>query len=188
MRTQTHPSAQSLTDAGIAFESFDAFYERSRSYDALVKNIVREVRRAGKEQNVCYCVDGSPAEDRAARALMQYRGTIAVDGVSKASAAAAKAGIGDFLALSAYDVTAAKLVRPLVVYDLADRVQAADVKLALCDAFGDESPAFFVCGGKKSRSSRRTVRSRTTRPARSSCPTCRFWKRNGSIFGISSPF
>lgn len=148
VRTQTHPSAQSLTDAGIAFESFDAFYERSRSYDALVKNIVREVRRAGKEQNVCYCVDGSPAEDRAARALMQYRQTIAVDGVSKASAAAAKAGIGDFLALSAYDVTAAKLVRPLVVYDLADRVQAADVKLALCDAFGDESPAFFVCGSK----------------------------------------
>ena len=33
VRTQTHPSAQSLTDAGIAFESFDAFYERSRSYD-----------------------------------------------------------------------------------------------------------------------------------------------------------
>ena len=137
-----------MTEAGIAFETFDALYERSRSYEAIVRAIVREVRRLGKECSVCYCVDGSPAEDRAAQALMKYAQTQVVDGVSKASAAAVKAGIGNFLALSAYDAAEAKLALPLVVYDLADAALAGDVKLALCNAFGDDAPALFVRGGR----------------------------------------
>ena len=126
-------------------------YERSRSYDTLTKNIVRTLRRMGREGNVCYCVDGSPAEDRAAQALMKQKNVAVVDGVSKASAAAAKAGVGNYLALSAYDVAGAKLVLPLVVYDLADKALAGDVKLALVDAFGDEVPAVFVRGGESHR-------------------------------------
>ena len=148
VRTRTHPSAQGLTDAGIAFESFDELYEHCRSYDTLVKAIVRELRRMGKTENVCYCVDGSPAEDRAAQALMKYRSTVVIGGISKAAAAAEKAGLGDYLALSAYDVAGAKLSLPLVVYDLAEPSLAGDVKLALADAFGDEAPAYFVRGGK----------------------------------------
>lgn len=136
-----------MTDAGIAYESFDALYERCRSYETLTQAIVREVRRVGKEADVCYCVDGAPAEDRAARRLMRYRGVCAIDGVSKAGAAAAKAGIADFLAVSAYEAGERELTLPLAVYDLADRSLAGDVKLALTDAFGDDAEAFFVCGG-----------------------------------------
>lgn len=150
VRTQMHPSVQNLKDAGIAYESFDALYEHSRSYESLSAHIVRAVRAAGKTQNVCYCVDGAPSEDRAARTLMQAKHTCVIDGVSKASAAAARANVGDHLALSAYEVEGRELVRPLVVYDLADPSLAADVKLALADSFGDEAPAFFVRGGKAS--------------------------------------
>ena len=147
VRTQTHPSAQSLLDAGIAFESFDPLYEHSRSYDAVCGAIVREVKRAGKTGDVCYCVDGSPEEDRAARTLVSACGAEAYAGVSKASAAAAAAGVGDHTAISAYDVAGRALTLPLVVYDIADRALASDVKLALADAFGDEARAVFFCGG-----------------------------------------
>lgn len=148
MRTAAHPSINALTEAGIAFETFDALYERCRTYETLYRAIVREVRAAGKTQRVCYCVDGAPAEDRAARTLMKYKNVAVVDGVSKASAAAAKAGIANFFTLSAYDVAESKIALPLVIYDFAKRDLASDVKLLLAERLGDEAPAYFVCGDK----------------------------------------
>ena len=148
MRTAAHPSAESLTEAGIPFETFDALYGRCRSYAAFTRAVVREVRRAGREQNVCYCVDGSVTEDAAAQCLRTAKTPI-VDGVAKSSAAAAAAGVyGSYTALSAYDAAERELTAPLVVYDLADRALASDVKLALSERFGDEAEAYFVMGGR----------------------------------------
>ena len=152
VRTRTHPSAQSLTDAGIAFESFDALYERSRSYDTLTKNIVRTLRRMGREGNVCYCVDGGVTEDRAAQLLIKQGGVTVYEGVSKAASAAARAGLfGGYTAVSAYEVAERRLALPLVVYDLDDKLLAGDVKLLLSDRFGDEAPALLLDGEKAER-------------------------------------
>ena len=148
VRTAAHPSAESLTEAGIPFETFDALYGRCRSYAAFTRAVVREVRRAGREQNVCYCVDGSVTEDAAAQCLRTAK-TPVVDGVAKSSAAAAAAGVyGSYTALSAYDAAERELTAPLVVYDLADRALASDVKLALSERFGDEAEAYFVTDGR----------------------------------------
>ena len=148
MRTAAHPSVQSLREAGIPFETLDALYERCRTYETLTRAIVREVRRAGREGNVCYCVDGSVTEDGAARALATGR-TAVIDGVSKASAAAACAGVfGAYTAMSAYEAAERELTAPLVLYDLADRSLASDVKLALAERFGDEADVALVAGGK----------------------------------------
>ncbi len=148
VRTAAHPSVQSLEEAGIPFETLDAFYERCRTYETLTRAIVREVRRAGKTGNVCYCVDGSVTEDGAARVLATGR-TAVIDGVSKASAAAARAGVfGVYAAMSAYEAAERELTAPLVLYDLADRSLASDVKLTLAERFGDEANAALVAGGK----------------------------------------
>ena len=148
MRTAAHPSVRSLEEAGIPFETLDAFYERCRTYETLTRAIVREVRRAGKTGNVCYCVDGSVTEDGAARALATGR-TAVIDGVSKASAAAARAGVfGVYAAMSAYEAAERELTAPLVLYDLADRSLASDVKLTLAERFGDEADVALVAGGK----------------------------------------
>ena len=148
VRTAAHPSVQSLREAGIPFETLDALYERCRTYETLTRAIVREVRRAGREGNVCYCVDGSVTEDGAARALATGR-TAVIDGVSKASAAAACAGVfGAYTAMSAYEAAERELTAPLVLYDLADRSLASDVKLALAERFGDEADVALVAGGK----------------------------------------
>lgn len=148
MRTAAHPSVQSLEEVGIPFETLDAFYERCRTYETLTRAIVREVRRAGKTGNVCYCVDGSVTEDGAARVLATGR-TAVIDGVSKASAAAARAGVfGVYAAMSAYEAAERELTAPLVLYDLADRSLASDVKLTLAERFGDEADVALVAGGK----------------------------------------
>ena len=147
VRTAAHPSAETLREAGIPFESLDPLYASSRSYDTFAAKAVRLLAGAAREKKVCYCVDGGAFEDRVASQLARRRGTRVFPGVSKSAAAAAKAGVyGSFTAVSAQEAGERELTLPLVVYDLADRALASDVKLAIAERFGDEAPAVFVCG------------------------------------------
>lgn len=147
VRTATHPSAESLREAEIPFESLDGLYASSRNYDTFVMKAVRLIRAKAKDGAVCYCVDGGTFEDRIACILAKEKGAKVYPGVSKSAAAAAKAGIcGNFTVIAAPEAGAHELTRPLVVYDLADRALASDVKLALSELFGDEAPAYFVHG------------------------------------------
>ena len=149
MRTATHPSAESLKEAGIAFESLDALYGSCRNYETFVTKAVREVRARAKGKTLCYCTDGAVSEDRVAGLLAREKEKEVFPGVPKSAAAAAAAGVcGMFSAIPAAEAGDAPLVRPLVVYDLADRALASDVKLALAEWFGDEAPALFVRGGR----------------------------------------
>lgn len=152
VRTATHPSAESLKEAGIPFESLDGLYASSRNYDTFLAKALRLVRARAGAGNVCYCVDGGAFEDRAAQVLAAGKDVRVFPGVSKSAAAAAAAGVyASFTAVPAPEVGSRELVRPLVVYDFADRALASDVKLALCELFGDEAPAVFVCGGTAKR-------------------------------------
>ena len=63
------PCAESLKEEGIAFETLDFIYEKSRNYDTLANNHAREVVKRSKGKNVCYCIDGGVTEDRAAQIL-----------------------------------------------------------------------------------------------------------------------
>ena len=149
VRTATHPSAESLKEAGIAFESLDALYDSCRNYETFVTKAVREVRARAKGKTLCYCTDGAVSEDRVAGLLAREKEKEVFPGVPKSAAAAAAAGVcGRFSAIPAAEAGDAPLVRPLVVYDLADRALASDVKLALAEWFGDEAPALFVRGGR----------------------------------------
>ncbi len=152
MRTAAHPSAESLKEAGIAFESLDGLYETSRSYDTFERKAVRFLRAQARAKNVAYCVDGGAFEDRVAGFLAGGKGVRVLPGVSKSACAAAAAGVfGTFTAVSAQEASERPLTRPLVVYDLADRQLAGDVKLVLTEKFGDEAPAVFVCGERAQR-------------------------------------
>ncbi|MFQ9737056.1 MAG: nucleoside triphosphate pyrophosphohydrolase [Christensenellaceae bacterium] len=74
-----------------------------------------------------------------------------MDGVSRVSALVRAAGFEkcSYTAVSAYEIGEAEaFTAPLVVYDMDDRALAGDVKLLLQNAFGDEAPALYICGGK----------------------------------------
>ena len=150
MRTATLPSAESLSEAGILFESLDFLYEKSRNYDTLAKSIAREVRARAKDHELCYCVDGGVSEDRAAQLLLKDKNVRVIEGVTKAANAAARAGLyGAYTAVSAYELEGRKLALPLVIYDLASRETAGDVKLLLAEKFGDEAPAMYIDGDRQ---------------------------------------
>ena len=143
------PVSDGLKEEGIGFETFDALFEKSRSYDTLAKNIAKAVRAC--KGDVCYCVEGGVSEDRAAHILLEKGGAEVIEGVSRAAKLAAEAGLfGAYTAVSAYEVCEKELCFPLVVYDLTDADLAGDLKLYLSERCGDEAEALFVCEeGKK---------------------------------------
>ncbi len=148
LRTGEIPAAQTLKDEALPFETLDGLYAKSRNYDTLARHICAEIKRRGKEKNVCYVVDGSGREDRAACMLLKNKNVRLLDGRSKAESYAALAKLeGEYTALSAFSVTESKLSLPLVVYDVtADNV--GDVKLALAEKFGDEAEAVLITDGR----------------------------------------
>ena len=141
------PAAQTLHDEGIPFETLDFVFEKSRNFDTLAKNLAAEVKKRAEGCDLCYCVEGGVFEDRAASLL---KGAAVIEGVSKSASAAALAGLaGGYQAVSAYDLADKKLTLPLVVYDLDNELLAGDVKLLLCEKFGDEAPACYIEEGAK---------------------------------------
>lgn len=139
-----------MKEEGIAFETFDALFEKSRSFDTLAKNVAKEVRAC--KGDVCYCVEGGVTEDRAAHILLEKGGAAVIEGVSRAAKFAAEAGLfGAYTAVSAYEVCEKEPCFPLVVYDLTDADLAGDVKLYLSERCGDEAEALFVCAAGKKR-------------------------------------
>ncbi len=140
---RTAACSKNLDAAGISYETFDALYEKSRTYDTLAKKIAREVLAAAKSKNVCYCVDGGVSEDAAARILLARRGVVAVEGISKGAYFASRAHLVRYCAVSAFELSEGEICLPLVVYDMtADN--AGDVKLYLAEKYGDEAPCLYL--------------------------------------------
>ncbi len=141
------PVTETLKTQGIAFETLDYIYEKSRNFDTLAKNIAAEVKKQAEGKRLCYCVEGGVSEDRAAQLLIKKGDVQVIEGVSKSASAAARAGLcGRYTACSAYEIGERKLALPLIVYDLDDKLLAGDIKLRLTEAFGDETPALFLGG------------------------------------------
>ena len=151
LRTGETPAAQAILSSGAPCATLDYIYESCRNFDTLNKKLAAAVAEEAEKGDVVYCVDGSVAEDVSAQILLRKKKDARVFcGVSKADAAfaAAKISACDRTAVSAYSGGGARLRLPLAVYDVDCDLVAGDVKLRLCDLFGDEAPVFFVRGGR----------------------------------------
>lgn len=157
VRTANTRSYENVTALGVAHVCLDGVYQKSRSFSTLHKNLAKAVAELAKDgKTVAYCVDGAASEDNSVKALSRMRtgGLRLVNGVSKVTALAALADFAgcSYAAVSAYEAAEkaekSGLPAPLIVYDLDDRALAGDVKLLLCGAFGDETEAKYICGGK----------------------------------------
>lgn len=152
LRTGETPPADGVRALGVPFTALDYIYEKSRNFDTLAKNLAEAVSEAAKGARVVYCVDGSCAEDVSVRLLLKKRADVRLfDGVSKSSRAFAAAEVSAGMTVSAYDMEELRASLPLCVYDVDCDLIAGDVKLKLCELFGDEADAFFVSGGRAER-------------------------------------
>lgn len=150
LRSKFLAGAEEVKKYKADFETFDDLYESSRTYEALTDKIVRALKKQSKGINLCYCVDGSASEDRAAmRIRRECKEVVLVEGVSYGASAAAKAGLCcAYQSVSVFDAFHVKLTLPLVVYNVLGQDRAADLKLLLTEKFGDEAPAAYVCGNE----------------------------------------
>ena len=66
-RTANTRSYHNLSALGVAHTCLDFVYQKSRNFNTLTDNLVKEVLAAG--ENVVYCVDGAAAEDNSVKKL-----------------------------------------------------------------------------------------------------------------------
>lgn len=158
LRSAVPDSARIFVENDIEAESFDRLFESSRSFDSLNKKIAAAVTAFAKEHKseegyIVYCVDGSVSEDNAAAIILAKNKNAEVfEAASRSAYLAAASGIrGGYTAVSAYsaELINSSVITPLLVYDIDGEFIAADLKIKLCDLFGDETPAVLYIGGKK---------------------------------------
>lgn len=142
VRTENTLSARFLKEQNISYVALDGVYLKSRNFDTLTNNIVKEVSARLKTGDVCYLVDGSVYEDRCARILAKrYKDVLIFDGASKVNQALIKCGISEdgYTAVSAYSIDKFKRYSfPIVVYDLDSALLASEWKLKLFEIVGEE--------------------------------------------------
>ena len=138
---------------GVAHQTLDYIYEKSRTFESLAKNLAKAVIAAG--ENAVYLVDGAASEDTSVKVLLKsLRGKAEViSGVSKLTQIAQAANFKNcsFNALSVfelYEKQKQNLTLPLLVYDMDSRDLASDCKLILGNLFGEEIKVKYIVGGK----------------------------------------
>jgi len=151
LKSEKTLSAKSVVGLGVPYITLDRMFEKSRSFDTLNKNLVKEVLKEAKDGDVVYCVDGAASEDLSAKELLKRKNVRVINGVSKIEAIASISKISSvsYAAYSAYDISSYKRrALPLIVYDISDAFIAGDVKLALFNLVGEETKIKFVRGDK----------------------------------------
>ena len=153
VRSAVPESVNALTENGVKFESFDELFKKCRTFDGLSKKIAKAVVDEAKNSSVAYCVDGSVSEDIACAKILKKFKTAQIFEAAPRGAAliASSCERGAYTCVSAYSIEKinAAVALPLVVYDIDDAYLAGEIKLKLCDLFGDECPAIISGGGKR---------------------------------------
>ena len=140
LRTARHPIVRQLPSS-VKWQSLDYVYERCTSLGELYRELAREVLEiARKEGEIVYAVPGDPsvAEDSVreiqARAAEQGVEVRIIPGVSFVEVSLAAAGAtvsGGLQLLEAGQTGSANPLVDLLVYQIEDRLDAADVKVEL---------------------------------------------------------
>lgn len=143
LRTEKTKSSQVLKDEGIKYISLDFLYEKSKNFDTLKKNVVKEVKEYLKRGEVCYLVDGAVSEDVCAGELIKSTKEVEIfEGASKTGQAVSAFSLSGkgYTSVSAYDIaTFSTFSYPLVIYDLDSAFLASEWKIKLSKIYGEEN-------------------------------------------------
>jgi len=147
-RTLRHPAIDDLVAAGVTFTSFDDVYDAAADLESAYAEIAtRLVDAAHVHGEVVYAVPGSPAVAERAVALLRADPTVEVElvaGVSFADLAWVRLGVdpmdGDARVVDGRDIDAAELAGRLLVAQCDNEFVLSDVKLALLEHLGPDTP------------------------------------------------
>jgi tetrapyrrole methylase family protein/MazG family protein len=147
-RTLRHPAVDDLVAAGLTFESFDGVYDAASDLEVAYADIAaRLVAAAGEHGEVVYAVPGSPAVAERAVALLRADPSVdvvLVPGVSFADLAWVRLGVdpmdGDARVVDGRAIDDAELAGGLLVAQCDNAFVLSDVKLALLEHLGPDTP------------------------------------------------
>lgn len=144
LQTRRHPWACFLENNGIAFQTLDKLYEEAADFDALNREILREIGAA----DCVFAVLGDGVTGNAAVELLSKRGLVGkiVPGVSLQAAAAAvcPSFAGCVLAPAAAYAQGVPDGQPLAFYELDSELLAGEIKLHLLEYYPEETEITLV--------------------------------------------
>ncbi len=127
----------------IKVESFDAIYEKAEDFENLDEEIIKTLL---KEEDVCFCVNGSGFDDRAVKKLKNRTRVEIFPSVALGSQFANPSL--NTTKISAYELISLKGFNydtrgELIVVDIDNNFIASDVKLVLSNILGDDQEVIF---------------------------------------------
>ena len=149
-RTAQHPVCAALTEAGVASTSLDDYYDRYEDFDEMHRDMAKALWAEAEHHAAVFAVldAGTDGAVRELRAQQPQDAVLRIlPGVTLADACIAQlpgnlAPIGALRTIPAEDAVtaAADPTTPLLITEVWNRSLACDLKLRLCDVYGDELP------------------------------------------------
>jgi len=149
-RTAQHPVYAALTEAGVQSTSLDDYYDRYEDFDEMHRDMAKALWAEAEHHAVVFAVldAGTDGAVRELRAQQPQDAVLRIlPGVTLADACIAQlpgnlAPIGALRTIPAEDAVtaAADPTTPLLITEIWNRSLACDLKLRLCDVYGDELP------------------------------------------------
>ena len=156
LRTRIHPTVSALEEAGLTFTTYDGFYEKAESFEALYTAIASDLlRRAAEQGDLVYAVPGSPLVAERTVVLLRELAretAVAVDirpGMSFVEVMYTSLGIDPIDGLTIIDAEDVDTLkeRPaqsLVITQVYSPSIASDTKLMLMDLYPDEYEVTYI--------------------------------------------
>ena len=149
-RAVQHPVCAALTEAGVQSMSLDDYYDRYEDFDEMHRDMAKALWAEAEHHAVVFAVldAGTDGAVRELRAQQPQDAVLRIlPGVTLADACIAQlpgnlAPIGALRTIPAEDAVtaAADPTTPLLITEIWNRSLACDLKLRLCDVYGDELP------------------------------------------------
>jgi len=158
VRTARHPAVEDLAAEGVTFESMDAIYDSSDTFDEVYAKIADKIIQEARKGDVVYAVPGHPlVGESAVRILIREARRIGLEleligseSFIEASLEMIEIGMDEGLKiLDALSLNRFAVDTDLgnLIYQVYDRAIASDVKLALMEHYPDDYEIILLHGG-----------------------------------------
>ena len=156
LRTAVHPTVEEIVKRGISFDSYDSYYEKAESFEALYESIARDVvAKAAEGMELVYAVPGSPmVAEKTVVLLREYAREAGVElvikpGMSFAEIMYSKLGLDPIEGITIidaedYDKLPVDMPTGIIITQVYNDRIASELKLSLMEVLPDDYRITYV--------------------------------------------
>ena len=155
LRTAVHPTVEDLRSRGVAFTSYDTFYDQGEDFDSVYRAIADDVIEQARVADVVFAVPGSPMVAEKTVGLIREAAVAAglpivvLPGMSFFELLCNRLGIDPQQGLTLVDALEVEtlprdLATGLVITQVFSPLVASELKLALMERLPDEAPVIVA--------------------------------------------